>query len=274
MTSTFYGDITKAILETAEVRTPEEQRDLILRYKNGEENLSDEILQGYYKQIASCVKNMFRRNIGTLSPDDLFQEGVVTALEALQKYDPFRKDDRADTNYVSFSTYLEKALRNSLNRYVVKQDPVCTSELVKQRSRAIEGYREDRYSKTRRNPSVDEIATALELDRQMIVEAIQCAKRPLFLDAPIEDGSEEVSVTWGDALVANECFTSEVDDRLTCDSIMSKMSSCEKEVICLHHGFDGGESRSLREISDIIGVNREKVRQTYNNAIKNAQKAA
>lgn len=73
----------------------EEERELIIKTKNGEQNAQDTMILCNLRLVASIVLKHYRNR--ELSELDLIQEGTIGVIKAIEKYDP-------KTNY-KFSTY-------------------------------------------------------------------------------------------------------------------------------------------------------------------------
>lgn len=87
--------------------TSEENRVLLERYKNGEENAKEELLLKNAK-LVKAVLNRYFRNMD--DQEDLLQEGMIGLMYAVEKFEL----DKG----TSFSTYAVFWIRQAIFRYV------------------------------------------------------------------------------------------------------------------------------------------------------------
>jgi RNA polymerase primary sigma factor len=198
-----------------------------------------------------------------MPPLDLFQEGNLGLMRAIEKFD-WRRGFK-------LSTYATWWIRQSISRAIADQNrtirvPVHKIELL------------NRYKKTRsmlesrlgREPSRKEIADALAVEVKDIEALESLAQDPVSLQAPIGDGDgselgdiipdegsnqpEEAATNKALALALGEAF--------------EELSEREKKVIKLRFGIGDEPSRTLEDVAVKIGTTREKVRSIEEDVMK------
>jgi RNA polymerase primary sigma factor len=114
-----------------------------------------------------------------------------------------------------------------------------------------------------RDPSVDELAEALEVTPQKVENMIQVARRPLSLETPTDD--EEDSVL-GDFIQDEEVPAP--DETATynllrehLDIVLNGLPPREVRILQLRYGLLDGQAYTLEEVGRKMGVTRERVRQ-------------
>ena len=114
-----------------------------------------------------------------------------------------------------------------------------------------------------REPSVEELADALEVPPKKVENMIQVARRPLSLETPTDD--EEDSVL-GDFIEDDEAPPP--DDTATYNLLrehlgeaMNGLPPREVRILQLRYGLLDGQAYTLEEVGRKMGVTRERVRQ-------------
>jgi len=114
-----------------------------------------------------------------------------------------------------------------------------------------------------REPSVEELAVALDVPPKKVENMIQVARRPLSLETPTDD--EEDSVL-GDFIEDDEATPP--DDSATYNllkehlsEVMNGLPPREVRILQLRYGLLDGQAYTLEEVGRKMGVTRERVRQ-------------
>jgi RNA polymerase primary sigma factor len=114
-----------------------------------------------------------------------------------------------------------------------------------------------------RDPSIDELAKALDVPPKKVENMIKVARRPLSLETPTDD--EEDSVL-GDFIPDND--SPAPDDSATynllkehLEEVMATLPPREVRILQLRYGLLDGEAYTLEEVGRKMGVTRERVRQ-------------
>ncbi|MFC2043581.1 sigma-70 family RNA polymerase sigma factor, partial [Chloroflexota bacterium] len=203
--------------------------------------------------VISVAKKYMGRGVPFL---DLIQEGNIGLIRAAKKFD-YRRGHK-------FSTYATWWIRQAVTRAIADQGrtirvPVHMGDQINKLLR-IQHQLTQRLG---RDPTVDELADALEINPQKIENMIQVARRPLSLELPTDD--EEDSVL-GDFIKDEE--VSAPDDSATynllrehLDVVLEGLPPREVRILQLRYGLTDGQAYTLEEVGRKMGVTRERVRQ-------------
>jgi RNA polymerase primary sigma factor len=203
--------------------------------------------------VISVAKKYMGRGVPFL---DLIQEGNIGLIRAAKKFD-YRRGHK-------FSTYATWWIRQAVTRAIADQGrtirvPVHMGDQINKLLRV----QHQLTQRLGRDPSVEELASALDVTPQKVENMIQVARRPLSLETPTDD--EEDSVL-GDFIQDEEVPAP--DDSATynllrehLDSVLNALPPREVRILQLRYGLLDGQAYTLEEVGRKMGVTRERVRQ-------------
>jgi RNA polymerase primary sigma factor len=193
---------------------------------------------------------------------DLIQNGNVGLMRAVDRYD-HRKGYR-------FATYATWWIRQSVTRSLANHGrviriPVHTGARMRKMF-AVAG----RLEKERgQRPTPEEIAAEMEESPQKIRQLMRWSPRSLSLEQPAgREGDAELGqfIPDGEALqpgeLADARFLSE-----TLEDLLRKLTAREARILRLRYGLQDGQTHTLKEIGDKLGLSRERVRQIEQEAM-------
>lgn len=203
--------------------------------------------------VISVAKKYMGRGVPFL---DLIQEGNIGLIRATKKFD-YRRGHK-------FSTYATWWIRQAVTRAIADQGrtirvPVHMGDQINKLLRV----QHQLTQRLGRDPSVEELADALEVPPKKVENMIQVARRPLSLETPTDD--EEDSVL-GDFIEDDEAPPP--DDTATYNllrehlgEVLNGLPPREVRILQLRYGLLDGQAYTLEEVGRKMGVTRERVRQ-------------
>jgi RNA polymerase primary sigma factor len=227
----------------------QELRKLIEHGWEGREHL----ITANSRLVISVAKKYMGRGVPFL---DLIQEGNIGLIRATKKFD-YRRGHK-------FSTYATWWIRQAVTRAIADQGrtirvPVHMGDQINKLLRV----QHQLTQKLGREPSVEELADALDVPPKKVENMIQVARRPLSLETPTDD--EEDSVL-GDFIEDDE--SPPPDETATynllrqhLEEVLNKLPPREVRILQLRYGLLDGQAYTLEEVGRKMGVTRERVRQ-------------
>lgn len=248
-----------------ELINAEEEVELARMIKNGDEKALDKLIRANLRFVVSVSKQY--QNQG-LSLPDLINEGNLGLIKAAQRFD--------ETRGFKFISYAVWWIRQSILQALAEQARIVRLPLNKIGSiNKINKTFADLEQKYEREPSVQEIAEALEMAPDDIKEALKSAGRHVSMDAPITQDEE---TTLYDVLLSKD--SPSPDKSLLTDSlrkeierVLSTLTYREANIIRLYFGLNGKHAHTLEEIGEEFSLTRERVRQIKEKAIKRLKNA-
>jgi len=254
-------------ISKVELISSEEEARLAILIKKGDQVALDRLTKANLRFVVSVAKQY--QNQG-LSLSDLINEGNLGLIKAAQKFD--------ETRGFKFISYAVWWIRQSILQSLAEQARIVRIPLNKV---GLTSKINRAYSKLEqefeREPSVDEIASILEIDVEEVSSTIGFSRKHVSMDQPIsegEDGSlidlmvnENIEST-DNTLVVNDSLNTEIERTL------NSLTPRQKEVIVYFFGIGIDQPLSLEDIGTRYNLTRERVRQIKDKAINKLRDAA
>ena len=188
------------------------------------------------------------------NPDDLFQVGCIGLIKAIDNFD-IGLD-------VRFSTYACPMIIGEVRRHLRDNNPVRVSRSLRDTAYHAMQVRERLMNELERDPTPEEIAKELGIDREEVVIALDSIVEPLSLNEPVySDGGDTIYVM--DQIGDRESEESWLDEILLRQAI-EELNPREKKILFLR--FMQGKTQM--EVAGEIGISQAQVSRLEKGAIK------
>ena len=233
--------------------------ELASRIGKGDTAARDELVQANLRFVIDVAKTY--RNRG-LSFAELISAGNVGLMTAAERFDGTR-----GFKFISYAVWwIRQAIRQTLAETTrTVRLPVNRQSLLKQISLASERLERNREG----NPSVDEIATEMDMPAKVIAETLGSGAAIQSLDQPFAEGDEGSLLTTladpdqfsPDTGVLRDAANEHLEVTLRC------LDERERRIIHLYYGLNGKDVFTLGQIGAQFGITRERVRQVKERAL-------
>ena len=238
------------------VLSNEEMNTLFSRLHEGELEASDLIVEGNLKLVLSILKR-FQHRVENM--DDLFQIGCVGLLKAIDNFDL--------SHEVKFSTYAVPMILGEVRRYLRDNNSVRVSRSVRDIAYKALKYKEQVYTQTGVEPSLDDVAAYLNISLFDVVQALDSLREPVSMFEPIySDGGDTIYLF--DQIEDKSTNSNEISMRIALDEAIQNLE--DREQYILDERFVIGKTQM--EIAEELQISQAQVSRIEKGAIKQLKK--
>lgn len=237
------------------ILSEKEKIELLKTIRNGskaEAKLArDKMIKGNLRLVLSVIQRFQNRSE---NPDDLFQVGVIGLIKAIDHFDP--------TLNVRFSTYGVPMIIGEVRRYLRDNNSVRVSRSMRDTAYHAMQTKEKLINKLNREPTVEEIAKAMNMPKDSVVLALEAIVDPVSLYEPLfSDGNDTIYVM---DQIGDLSDDKDWIDEISMRDAIKNLGEREKKIIGLRF-FKG---KTQMEVAEEIGISQAQVSRIEKAALK------
>lgn len=236
------------------------KRELLKIIKEGtptqKSQAREEMINGNLRLVLSVIQRFTNRGENL---DDLFQVGCIGLIKAIDNFD--------SNLMVKFSTYGVPMIIGEIRRYLRDNNSIRVSRSMRDTAYRAMQVKEQMTNENNREPTVDEIAAALNMPKENVVLALEAIVEPVSLNEPMfSDGNDTIYVM--------DQIGDKNDDKNWLDEIAFKesvgnLSEREKKILSMRF-FQG---KTQMEVAKEIGISQAQVSRIEKGAIDYIKKS-
>lgn len=248
-------------IDQYKILTAEEEHNLFLNYKNGDEESKKQIINSNLRLVVWVVRKYITRGYDFL---DLIQEGNLALIKAVEHFD-VEKGNR-------FSTYAKEYIYQFVRRSLCDNyQPIRIPAITYETMDKVRKVKEELKMTLKREPTKEEVASKTGISLSKIHKIYKLfTLQPISLNMVINDNRDTELLDLIDdheSSLENSVITKYDYQKLIALLNNSGLNEKELKVIYYRFGLDGEEPRTLSQIGKILNLSRERVRNIQNKVL-------
>ncbi len=220
--------------------------------QNGNQEAKTILIQENSPLIKSVIKRFRDKGI---EYDDLYQIGCIGFLKAIKNFKP-----EFD---VKFSTYVVPMVIGEIKRFMRDDGAVKVSRALKTLNMQINRYIDEYTGKHQQKPTIEHLSKHFKVDEQDVIMAMDSAKMPVSLYAPIEEDDSTLSVI--DRVEMEQSDKSDLLENIALKDMIKRLDERDRKIILLRYFYDKTQS----EIANELHISQVQVSRLENKILEN-----
>ncbi|KAB8138386.1 RNA polymerase sporulation sigma factor SigF [Gracilibacillus oryzae] len=208
--------------------------------QQGDEAARTILVEKNIRLVWSVVQRFLNRGY---DQDDLFQIGCIGLLKSIDKF---------DLSYdVKFSTYAVPMIIGEIQRFIRDDGTVKVSRSLKEIGNKIRRATDELTKELGRVPTIQEIASKLELSPEEIIHAQEATKKPQSIHETVfENDGDPITLLDQIADSNNNWF-----DKMTMEHLINDLDQRERLIVYLRYYKD----QTQTEVANRLGISQVQV---------------
>jgi RNA polymerase primary sigma factor len=238
-----------------------EEREFSWRAREGDEEARQRLIERNLRLVISIAKKYRGRGVPF---EDLIQEGNAGLIKAVERFDPSLGN--------RFSTYATWWIRQAVTRAIADH-----ARTVRLPAHVVDSLFRLRRAENELSMELGRDATEEELTARLGIKPEE-TRRLREVSQPIgsinarvgiSEESAEMSELLPDERAGDDYVLVEIGQwEGTLREAVRSLPEREARILLMRHGLDGSKTRTLREVSEELGISQERARQVEIKALR------
>lgn len=240
----YYNKVEICGIDTTNLKTLKEAEkiELLKKSNNGDLKAREKLINGNLRLVLSVIQRFSSRGENS---DDLFQIGCIGLIKAIDNFDINQN--------VRFSTYAVPMIIGEIRRYLRDYSPIRVSRSIRDTAYRAMQIKERIINESQREPTPEEIASELGINKENVVLALEAIVDPVSLYEPVYyDAGDTIYVM--DQIGDNNSDIDWIDEILLKKSL-KELPEREKRILTMR--FMQGLTQT--EVAKEIGISQAQV---------------
>lgn len=246
-----------------------EESSLWKKAKKGDKAARQRLVQMHLRLVVPTAKRFSRFGIELM---DLIEEGNLGLLQAIDKFDPSKG--------YRFSTYAIHWIEQYIRRAVEEQ---CGT--IKIPSHAWDNLRawtrnwETLKAKLGREPSLKEMSVKMNISARQVRSILDTLNAAYSIDSLSSTPNDDDDITLEDIITdSGKGNPADLVDVASSNrellAILDEIPARDKDILIMRYGINSENALTLADVSQKLGISRERVRQIEERAVRIVRKKA
>lgn len=244
-------------VNTADIKvlSYEEQTELFERYKNGDKQAKEILINGNLKLVLSILKSFTGR---CDNMDDLFQVGTIGLIKAIDNFDL--------SHGVKFSTYAVPMILGEVKRYLRDNNSVRISRSIKDLAYKALKVKEDYVNEHAVEPSIEEIGNILGVSEFEVANALNSLKDTVSMFEPIYNDGGDVIYLADQLSKEDEVY--DLETKISLKEALNKIKDKERYILTQRYMV----GKTQMELAEEIGISQAQISRLEKNGLSNIKR--
>jgi len=242
----------------------EEEKSLIKKFKNGDREAANKLIQANLKFVVSVAKTYYS---GKTPFMDLVSEGNLGLFKALDKY-----DENRDLKFISYAVWW---IRQSILQYINETEKIIRLPGNKSQDYLnVKKFIDNFFKKNGCIPTDQEICDGLDMSMSQYFDVLSITKRTRSISEPIGGGGDE-DIYLEDTLESNFFINSdeqlnEKDIKKNIKILLSLLNKRDADIISAQFELlddYGNRLKTTEQIQDEYNISETRINQLKHSVI-------
>lgn len=234
------------------ILTNQQKEELFDRIGQGDKQAREEFINGNLRLVLSIVQRFSNSNENV---DDLFQIGCIGLIKALDNFDR--------SLMVKFSTYAVPMILGEVRRYIRDSGQIRVSRSLRDIAYKAIYAKESYVKKNQKEPTIQEIADEIGIDKEDIVVALDAIQSPVSLYEPVyNEGGDTLYVM--DQISDKKNKEDTWIEEISLNEAIKRLPEREKQIVKFR--FFNGKTQT--EVAKELNISQAQVSRLEKNALQ------